>query len=348
MRCVDDWIRSSLPASRNLWRRRAICLMACSWIPLIASAQANVPPDKNSPQEKRPAPEKQDGVVRTQMHNVKYRFADNVSVQINTMDGALVPTGGNEFPVFDDKNSFKIRIDAAEIAMSPVDLANLLNQHVFARPNSPLSGIKVETTQGQLKIKGRLRDRGDIPFETQGVLSATPDGRIRLHSERIKAIHVPVKGLMNAFGIDVSDLIKSGKVPGVQAEGDDMILDLGQILPAPHIDGKVTAVRVERNSIVQTFGDKSAKPATESGAQKPLSGNYMSYQGGKLRFGKLTMDDADVVIYDMNPADPLDFFLDHYKDQLASGYTKITTTFQLRVFVNDFDKIAKQARPAKK
>jgi hypothetical protein len=291
-------------------------------------------PERSSAQETA-APEKSDHAVRAQMHNVKYRFSDTVSVQINSLNGSLVPVGDNEFPVFDDKNSFKIRIDAAEIAISPADLANLLNSYVFARPNSPLSGISVSTTaNGQLKVKGRLHDKGDIPFETQGVMIPTPDGRIRLHSEKVKALHVPVKGLMDAFGIDIARLIKSGKVPGVEAEENDLHLDLEQLLPPPHIDGKVTAVRVEKNSIIQTFSGTDGKP----GAKMP-NGNYMFYQGNRLRFGKLTMDDADITIYDMSPADPLDFYLDHYKEQMAAGYTKITTSFQLRVYMKDYDKL---------
>lgn len=139
---------------------------------------------------------------------------------------------------------------------------------------------------------------------------------------------------MDAFGIDVSDLIKSGKVPGVQSEENDLILDLEQLLPPPHIEGKVTAVRVEGDSIIQAFGAAAAGSGV-----KQQSANYMSYQGNRLRFGRLTMDDADLVLYDLDPGDPLDFYLDHYKEQLAAGYTKITANFQLRVFLRDFNKL---------
>lgn len=325
-----------LSTTRNLVSSCVLCLLAWLAIPNVIAAQ-------DEAQEKPTSQEKSDGAVRAQMRNVKYRFTDKVAVQINSLNGALVPVGTNEFPVLDDKNSFKIRIDTAEIAISPWDLANLLNSYVFARPGSPLSGISVATTtNGQLKVKGKLHDKGDIPFETQGVLTPTQDGRLRLHSDKIKALHVPVKGLMDAFGVQMDDLIKSGKVPGVQAEENDLILDLEQILPPPHIEGKVTAVRVEHNSIIQTFGGTDAKPAP-----KLQNANYMSYQGNRLRFGKLTMDDADVILYDMNPADPMDFFLDHYKEQLAAGYTKITTNFQVHVFLKDYDKLG-QTKPTGK
>jgi hypothetical protein len=285
---------------------------------------------------------KPDAAVRAQMHNVKYRLSDDVAVQINSLNGALVPTSGNEFPVLDDKSSFRIHIDTAEIAIGPTDLANLLNSYVFARPNSPLSGISVAIVNGRLQVKGKLRDKGDISFESEGVMIPTPDGRVRLHSEKIKALHVPVKGLMDAFGIGVDDMIKSGKVPGVQAEGNDLILDLEQMLPPPHIDGKVTSVRVQRNSITQTFGGTGTTPAP-----KLQNANYMAFRGNRLRCGKLTMDDADIVLSDLNPDDPMDFYLDHYKDQLAAGYTKITTSFQLRVFLKDFDKLGQTKAAAK-
>jgi hypothetical protein len=309
--------------------------LVCFLLPGIAATQEGTPQQKP------------DTAVHAQMHNVKYRYTDKVAVQINSLDGALVPTGNNEFPVFDNKNSFKIRIDTAEIAISPTDLANLMNSYVFVGANSPLARISVAIVNGQLRIKGRLREKGDIPFETQGVMSPTSDGRVRLRSEKIKALHLPVKGLMEAFGIDVGDLIKSGKVPGVQAEDNDLILDLEQILPPPHIDGKVTAVRVTNNSIIQTFGGNGGSSNEGPPAAKLQDANYMSYTGNRLRFGRLTMDDADVTLYDLDPADPMDFFLDHYKEQLAAGYTKITTSFQLRVFLKDFNKLSPSKSKAK-
>src|ERR1700759_4718478 len=84
--------------------------------------------------------------IRTSMHNVKYRFAENVSVQINDLTGSIVPIGEHQTPVFDDKESFKVHIESAEVAISPQDVANLLNQIGFSRPGSQLSFISGATT----------------------------------------------------------------------------------------------------------------------------------------------------------------------------------------------------------
>ena len=268
------------------------------------------------------------------MRNVTYHFSDTVVVEIKSLNGELVPLGKNEFPIFDDKNSFSLRISTAEMAIDSSNLANLLNSYVFARPHSPLTALSVVVEKGRVKVKGKLHDKGDIPFETDGILTPTADGKLRLHSEKIKAMHVPVKGLMSLFGIDLGGLIKEGKVPGVRAEEDDLILDLEQILPPPHIEGKVVSVRIEGEKIIQIFGGSDAKPVKNIRA-----GNYMAYKNNRLRFNKLVMNDADLVLIDMDPKDPLDFYLEHYKEQLSAGYTKTTLDSGLRVFIKDYNKL---------
>lgn len=273
------------------------------------------------------------GAVRVQMRNVMYHFTDSVAAHIKTLNGEVIPTGENKFPIFDNKNSFDISISSAEIAITTASLANVLNTYVFARSDAPMKRISVTIENGKLKIKGRLHEKGDIPFETDGVLSAMPDGRIRLHSEKIRALHLPVKELMDLLNVQIADLVKTGKVPGVATEQNDLILDLSKILPPPHIQGKVSGIRLAGNTLMETFGTE------EKGIKYLRWRNYMSYEGNDLRFGKLTMNDSDLILIDMDPGDPFDFFLDHYKEQLAPGYTKITSKFGLRVFMKDYSKL---------
>src|SRR5262249_42009941 len=85
-------------------------------------------------------------------------------------------------------------------------------------------------------------------------------------------------------------------------------------------------------NIILSFGS----PANKAGEP---AGNYMAYHGNQLRFGKLTMSDADLTLVDMNPQDPFDFYLDHYREQLQAGYAKIAPNFGLRVYMKDFNKV---------
>jgi hypothetical protein len=313
---------SSFHISQPLLIPPALFVLLCAAAPGIVVSQ-------NTPNN-----EKQEGTVQTQMSNVTFRFSETVAVEIKSLNGVLVPLGKNEFPDFDDKESFNLRISTAEIAIDSSNLANVLNSYVFARPHSPLTELSISVEKGRLKVKGKLHDKGDIPFETEGILIPTAEGKLRLHSEKIKAMHVPVKGLMDLFGMDLGSLIKEGKVPGAEAQEDDLILDLEQILPPPHIEGKVLSVRIEGDKIIQVFGGSDAKPVKNIRA-----GNYIAYKNNRLRFGKLVMNDADLILIDMDPTDPLDFFLDHYKEQLSAGYAKITPDSGLRVYIKDYNKL---------
>jgi hypothetical protein len=312
------------PAAR---RSSALQLTLGSFLALVSALVPEADAQANSHSGDR------DGAVQTQMRNVMYHFTESAAVHIKSLNGQLVPVDTAGFPVFDNKDSFRLRITSAEITIAAPDLANIFNSYVFARANTPLSGVSVAIQKDQIKIKGKLHDVGVIPFEADGFLSPTPEGKILLRTGKVRALHVPVRGIMNLFGVEIADLIKNGRLPGIQSREDDLILDPSLIFPAPHMEGKVTAIRIEGGTVVLTFGDKNH-------AVKYLQhGNYMSYRGNRLGFGKLTMTDADMILIDMDPSDPLDFYLDRYKDQLAAGYTKITSSSGLRVFVKDFNKL---------
>src|SRR4051812_3897161 len=116
--------------------------------------------------------------VEVQMRNVTYHFTGSIVVQIRRLYGRLLPK--NDLPVFDDKTSFTLGIESAEIAMSPASLASVLNSYIFAKDDAPLRDLSVRIdSKGRLNIKGKLHSKGDIPFEVEGRLSTTEDGKIR-------------------------------------------------------------------------------------------------------------------------------------------------------------------------
>jgi hypothetical protein len=291
-----------------------------SLLPNDVSAQPSNTPDAHA--------------VQVAMKNVMYHFSEPVAVHIIRLQGQLTPTNSSDIVFFDDKNSFTLVLASAEIAISCESLAQVLNQNVFSSPNAPIKNLSIESKNNQLIIRGKLHQKGDISFETTGALSPDSDGRIRLHADHVKAAHLPVKGLLDLLGVDLARLVNTNAVHGITVEKDDLILDPEQILPPPHIRGKVTSVRLRGNDIVQVFG----KPRSSNFAVQQ-SGNYMAFGRGELRFGKLTMHDADLIMIDMDPRDPFDFYLDHYQEQLVAGYTKSTPEFGLRVHTRDYDKL---------
>jgi hypothetical protein len=272
--------------------------------------------------------------VQVEMKDIMYHFNDRIAAHIVQLRGYLTPIKPGTIVVFDDRNSFTLNLASAEIALSCKSLAQVLNENVFSAHDAPIKDVSIESKNNQLIIKGKLHQKGDVPFETTGTISADPDGQIRLHADHVRAAHLPVKGLMDLLGIDLARLINTKKVHGITAEKDDLILDPEQILPPPRIQGKVTAVRIQGDEVVQIFG--ALQP---SSVAAKVSGNYMAYWEGDLRFGKLTMNNADLILIDIDNKDPFDFYLDHYREQLVAGYTKITPEFGLRVYARDYNKL---------
>jgi hypothetical protein len=289
-------------------------LLACAL--LVAAAQPDSSPH----------------AVQAEMRNVLYHFTEPIPVHIAYLQGELVPTDPAGMPVFEDANSFAISIRSARISISTESLANVLNQYVLASADAPIKAVRITTQDGKLKIKGRLHSKGDLPFESEGSLLLTPEGEIRVHTEKLKAGHLPVKGLMDLLGETISKLIDTRKLRGLRAEKDDLLLDPSELFPPPHIHGRLRAISIVGNEVVQEYG-------TESAPSVKISGNYMAYHGAQLRFGKLTMSDTDLVLIDMDPQDPFDFFLARYRDQLVAGYTKTTPSFGLRCYFRDYNKL---------
>jgi hypothetical protein len=268
------------------------------------------------------------------MHNILYRFSGDVAVNILELNGALLPASGHELAVFDEPPSFLISIHSAKMFISTDQLAKVLNQHVFAAKDAPLKGLSITVQCELLKIKGKLHSKGDVPFETEGALSPTPEGKVRVRAQKIKAAHLPVKGLMDLVGVNIEKVLNTQKVHGVRVEGDDLILDPEQLFPPPRIEGKLSDIKIQGNQLLMIFGSGGSASALYR-----AGGNYMAFRGGPLRFGKLTMSDSDMVLIDDNPKDPFDFFLDHYKEQLTAGYSKNTMQDGLRVHMPDYAKL---------
>jgi hypothetical protein len=112
------------------------------------------------------------GTVRIAMKNVNFHLRDRIIVHIASLDGRLKPKTG-EIAAFDDKQSFSIDVDSANVTLRMTALTNELNDYVFAKPSAPLKKFTASTPGKQLVAKGLLASKGGIPFETVGTLSIT-------------------------------------------------------------------------------------------------------------------------------------------------------------------------------
>jgi hypothetical protein len=153
---------------------------------------------------------------------------------------------------------------------------------------------------------------------------------VRLHPTSVKTVGIPTAGLMKMFGVELDELIKVKQAPGVEIVDNDFLLWPDRALPPPKITGHLTAASVQGDRLLQHFG-RGSGPTAASGA-----GNFLRFRGGTLRFGKLTMSDTDLELIDTHPADWFEFSLPKYNQTLTKGYSKVTETGGLRVYMPDY------------
>jgi hypothetical protein len=177
----------------------------------------------------------------------------------------------------------------------------------------------------------------DIPFQITADVSVTPEGLIRLHPARMRILGVDGNSLMRAFGLSLQKILDLSKAKGVTVKGNDLFLDPTMILPPPALEGHATAIRIEGDELVQTFGtvaESTPLPQPDTSASA-----YMFFKGGTLHFGKLLMLDAEMQIVDLRPSGFFSFDLDKYKDQLVAGYERTLPDQGLEVHMVSVDKL---------
>lgn len=307
-------------------RLSAFCVMALLfWKPQSA---AFVP----EPHGSDPHGRGHSDAIDLQMKNVKFRLAKDIALEVRSLRGQLRRTTPNVPVTFDDSASFVVEIDSAEVAITAASLTALLNSYVLAYPGAPIKHVEVTFRGDRFIQKGMIHKGIDLPFEIEGSLSATNDGNIRMHAEKIKSAHVSVKGLLHLFGENLSKLVNQNAGRGMKIIGDDIILTLRTVTPPPHLEGQVARVSIADGKVVEFFDSDRHPPLLDPPFH---SSAYIYHRGGVLRFGKLLMNDADLEIVSDKPG-MFDFYQRDYLKQLVAGYSKTTATNGLVAHMVDY------------
>jgi hypothetical protein len=273
------------------------------------------------------------------MRNVRLHPAPGVVLDVARLRGRLVATKGS-LPVFDDQQSFHIDVEGAALSLDAPSVTALVN-HVFAYEGSPLSDLKVEFADGRIEQRGKLRKGIPIPFTVEATV-APSDGDVRLHPVKVRAAGIPSTKVMDFFGIELDDLIRVRAGRGISIRDNDLFLAPSRMLSAPEVRGRVSGARVADGRLWLVLGSADRIRASDAKAAA-AEGNFIWFRGGRIRFGRLTMHDADLRLIDADPRDAFDFDAALYTEQLVAGYSRNTSSGALRTYLPDHDDLPRPA-----
>ena len=276
--------------------------------------------------------------VEVDMANVDLHITGDVTLHIKRMRGHFTAVD-RDVAYLDDKRSYGVYVDNGEVA---IDLASLnaLMARSMGGDKSNVDKLRVSIKDGTLRQQGVIDSAINVPFKATSVVSATPDGRIRVSTKSVRGFGLPLRPVMSLFRIKMDNLVKTTPGSGVETDGNDLIVDPGVVIPAPSVRGHLTSVRIDGNQMVQTFGSGKGAPALQSS----LSPNHIYWRGSQLSFGKLTMTETDLELVDLDPKDPFDFSVDNWNAQLVAGYSKTLPNRGLRAYIPDYNDL-KNKRP---
>ncbi len=286
-------------------------------------------------------------VVHVQVEHTLFHPLDEITLEVERLDGRMVAAAPGRIISLDDVHSYSLHIDRGVTRLSAENLSRLLNSYLLRQADSSVRRVEVSFDGQQVVIRGEVHKLLTLPFEGRGQLSATPAGELRLHVESFHVAGVLSKELLSFFGIHL-DTVAASRRPGTfRVEGDDFIAPLSAVFPAPRVYGRVARVHIEGQVLIQDIGAVARHHATQS-IPKLLSSpaNYIYFTGGRMQFGKVTMNNVDLTLLDRTPNDPFDFSLAHYQQQIQAGYVKVLPSLGLLVYAVDYSKLRAKAAPA--
>lgn len=266
-------------------------------------------------------------------HNLELRKGPDFRIYIRWLRGEMRSTRPGSAPSLDDEESFIFHIDRGLIHANLGDIDTYFNSALAQ--HSPLTSTRLRGEGHQIKLTGTLHKLlVPLPVEVVGTLAPSANERVHVKVEKINVLKMPMKGLLGGLKVDIGDIVGKEPMNGVDVQGNDIYLDTLKLLPPPHVRGQISNIVINAPDIVVTYGTT----APEDEAQLAKWHNFLRLRGGSVAFGKLTMHDADLTLIDASDDTWFDLDLANYQQQVVKGYTRMTPTKGLELFMPDVGK----------
>jgi hypothetical protein len=245
----------------------SVLLLLCSSLPFVAEDKPKPKQPPEQEQQQKPVAQAQQpepSIVHLDSGDI--RLGSGTVLHLEHFDGASIPHL--------DKEGCKhstIEIRSGKLSLTDAGLMQLIN-HDFEKKGDK-KRIKVTADGDKLKFEGSKAAGMNMTFEARP--TALGGSRIALVATDVKMMHLPVKGLMHTFGLNMDDLMHPNN-RALSVEKDNVIVDLRYVSKSTPLEGHVTSVVIQGHRIVLTFGKPNGAhggaPATQTAKLKPNKG----------------------------------------------------------------------------
>ena len=291
---------------------------------------------------KQPVPVRNSSQAGTFMRlkNIRFRLSDHIEMLVYELNAEAIPKKPLTQVNFDDVNSFSIDIYQGQVDISTRVMEYIFNNMVLNYKGAPVRNMKISTIRNKsneyrLKVTGESKIVFWIPFEMIARLKLNKKRVLmEMHAETIKSLGNPyTKQIMKSLGLKLDQLFKVADGRGIEVIENRIIISPFALFPPPRIGGYIKDLEIKDGALRISF-ENSFKP--EFPALDSSFKNYIQLYKGDVRFGKLTMIDANMTMVDNDSRDPFDFYLKEYYKAIARGTARIKRDFSITAFLPDY------------
>ncbi len=311
-------------------------MAVASFLLLATSFGCGKPPGATDPHPaKKVMQDPKGGVSQFHTRNMIYRVDEDIVVEMPNMNADIHVFEPNQPFIPANIDDFMVQIHQADLTIDEKSMANLMNKYVFSYPDSPLSNIEITATNGKIRQSARMKKFGlTLKCDLEGSLRPNGKGQLVLRPDVIKSNGIPVKGLFDLMGVELTKLINSNEERGVKIEGNDIILYPDRMLPPPTLRGFVTGAEVTQGKIKMIFDD-GVRREMPSPLPEPTAKNFILMWGGNILINNNLALNAKFQMIDDTPDDPMYYYMPIYREQLEAGTTVATTQGEMIAYLGD-------------
>ena len=280
--------------------RLAACLacMACDRVcrclaPLTASCRFSSASASEAAEPRRPCRRRAGRLLPRRFRHASRPHAGGADVVLDVEQCTASSSLETAMPVFDDLTSFYIAVDSAQISVDAQSLTALVNR-VFDYEGSPLSDSRLGFATDD-RAEGKAPQRR--VHSVLGRCDGSPEhGLIRLHPINVHVAGIPAAKMMSVFGLELEDLIRVRTGRGVRVRDND--LAARGVAGGRGARGSGVGQRGSRRRRPHAHGPRRSARTARAPSPDSKAANYIWFHGGLIRFGRLTMSDADLQLID--------------------------------------------------